>query len=58
MQYIRPRLNNYQIYLETQIVRQEKKDLMYTAQDKYNYLVKEYPQLEVLKKELGLELGF
>ena len=58
MQYIRPRLNNYQIYLETQVVRQEKKDLMYTAQDKYNYLVKEYPQLEVLKKELGLELGF
>lgn len=58
MQYIRAKLNNYQIFLETQVVKMEKKDLMYTAQDKYNYLVKEYPQLETLKKELGLELGF
>lgn len=58
MQYIRAKLNNYQIFLETQVVKMEKKDLMYTAQDKFNYLVKEYPQLDTLKKELGLELGF
>lgn len=58
MQYIRASLNNYQIFLEVIIEQTEKKDLMYTAQDKYEYLVKAYPDLELLKKELGLELGF
>lgn len=58
MQYIRVNLNNYQIFLEVIIQQTEKKDMMYTAQDKYEYLVKTYPDLELLKKELGLELGF
>ncbi len=58
MQYIRANLNNYQIFLEVIIEQTEKKDMMYTAQDKYEYLVKAYPDLELLKKELGLELGF
>lgn len=58
MQFIRSKLNNYQIFLEIVIGEIEREDAMYTAQDKYDYLVKKYPELEELKTQFGLELGF
>lgn len=58
MQYIRAKLNNFSITLETKIVKEEETQMLYTSQQKFDHLIKEHPMLEELKKRLGLELDF
>jgi DNA polymerase-3 subunit gamma/tau len=43
------RLHNSQLQIEVRIVEKEEKEMIYTAVEKYNYLIKKNPNLEKLK---------
>jgi hypothetical protein len=56
LEYLRKKLNNSALQLEATITQTETKALLYTNQDKYNYLATHYPILEDFRRRLGLEL--
>lgn len=56
--YLRERLQNRQIQVEHQIVVQENKKLIYSPQDKFNFLAQKNPALLNLRKTLGLEVDY
>lgn len=57
--YIRKGLNNHQITVQTRIVKNESsQEKFYTDKDKFNALVKQNPELEKLRKALGLDVEF
>lgn len=58
MLFIRQKLNNSGIILESGIAEVKTENLLYTSEDKYKHLAKKNPALEQLKKQLGLETGF
>ena len=56
-EYLKKELN--QTFTVDSIVEEgEQKVMLYSQSDKYNFLAQQYPQLEELKKRLGLELEF
>lgn len=57
-QFLRKALQNSQISLECIMVKEEEGKRLYTAQEKFGYLLKKYPQLQELKERLGLEADF
>lgn len=56
--YLRQSLRNNQISLGFIMVKEEEGKRLYTAQEKFGYLLKKYPQLKELKDRLGLEADF
>lgn len=56
--WLRQTLQNSQISLEYIMVKEEEGKRLYTAQEKFGYLLKKYPDLQLLKEKLGLEADF
>lgn len=56
--FLRKTLQNSRIALDFVVVKEEEGRRLYTAQEKFGYLLKKYPQLQDLKERLGLEADF
>ncbi len=56
--YLREQLQNRQIQVEHQIVAQDVKKMIYSPQDKFNFLAEKNPALLNLRKTLGLEVDY
>lgn len=56
--FVREKLNNYQIQMETRVTEITSKDKPYTSQDKYNKMVEKNPVLRNLKDQLSLEIDY
>lgn len=56
--FLRKKLQNSQISLSCIMVKEEEGKRLYTAQEKFGYLLKKYPHLKELKERLGLEADF
>ncbi len=58
LEFLRNRLKNKNILLNTQVIEQEEKKLIYTNKEKFKFLAEKYPLLNELKKRFGLETDF
>lgn len=56
--YLREQLQNRQIQVEHRIVAQDSKKMIYSPQDKFNFLAQKNPALLSLRKTLGLEVDY
>ncbi len=56
--YLRTELQNSQIQLEHKVTVQEVKKIIYSSQDKFNYLAEKNPALHELRKVLNLEVDY
>ncbi|GAB3906297.1 DNA polymerase III subunit gamma/tau [Larkinella knui] len=56
--YLRQELQNSQIQLVHTIALQETRKMIYTPQDKFNYLAEKNPALLELKRTLGLDVDY
>ena len=56
LNYLRTRLNNFSIQLETIIVEQMEIKKPYTSTDKYQFMAKKNPSLETFRKTFNLDL--
>ncbi|GAB4027904.1 DNA polymerase III subunit gamma/tau [Spirosoma koreense] len=56
--YLRKELQNSQIQIEHKVVVQEVKKMIYSSQDKFNYLAEKNPALLELRKVLNLEVDY
>lgn len=56
--YLREQLQNRQIQVEHRISVQESKKMIYSPQDKFNFLAQKNPALLNLRKTLGLEVDY
>ncbi|AQG80261.1 DNA polymerase III subunit gamma/tau [Spirosoma montaniterrae] len=56
--YLRNQLQNSQIQVEHEVRLQEVKKMIYSPQDKYNYLAEKNPALHELRKVLNLEVDY
>lgn len=53
---LKKELNNHSIQLTTEIVEIESGKILYNPVEKYEYLVKKNPNLEILRKNLDLDI--
>jgi DNA polymerase III subunit gamma/tau len=51
-------LRNTNLQIATTVAVQEQKKMIYTQQEKFNYLAEKNPSLFELRKVLGLELDY
>ncbi|WP_234735502.1 DNA polymerase III subunit gamma/tau [Tellurirhabdus bombi] len=58
MTYLRQELQNTQIQLVHKVAPQESRKMIYTAQDKFNYLAEKNPALLELRRTLGLDVDY
>lgn len=58
VQYLRENLRSNSIQISTQVVKPEAKKMIYTPQEKFNYLAEKQPFLLELKERLGLDPDF
>lgn len=56
--YLRTQLQNSQVQVEHEVRQQEVKKMIYSPQDKYNYLAEKNPLLHELRKALNLEVDY
>ena len=56
--YLRDKLQNSKIALEHTVTQQEVKKMIYSSQDKYNFLADKNPALHELRKVLNLEVDY
>ena len=56
--YLRQTLQNWQIQVEHEVVMIEVKKMMYSPQDKFNFLAEKNPALHKLRQVLGLEVDY
>jgi DNA polymerase III subunit gamma/tau len=56
--YLRQSLQNWQLQVEHKVEIVETKKLIYSPQDKYNYLAEKNPALHQLRQTLGLEVDY
>ncbi|RYE59127.1 MAG: hypothetical protein EOP48_01895 [Sphingobacteriales bacterium] len=56
MNFLRPKLRNYDINITTRISERKASKKLYTSTEKYQYLVEKNPKLEELRKKFDLEL--
>ncbi|MBC3786836.1 DNA polymerase III subunit gamma/tau [Spirosoma utsteinense] len=56
--YLRERLQNSKILLEHTVTQQEVKKMIYSSQDKYNFMADKNPALQELRKVLNLEVDY
>jgi DNA polymerase-3 subunit gamma/tau len=58
LEFLRKKVNNYSLNLETEIATGTSGKKIYTAREKYAHLANKYPFLDSLKNKLGLEADF
>ena len=58
LEFLRKKLKNGNISLETLLVEESQIKKIYTSREKFQYLANKYPLLEDLKNRLGLETDF
>ncbi len=58
MEFLRFRLNNYKIHLQTSIVDNQKTMKPYTDKEKFDMLAEKNPALRTLREELDLEIEY
>ncbi|MEO1049785.1 MAG: hypothetical protein AAFX87_04150 [Bacteroidota bacterium] len=58
LDFLRTKLNNGKIMLETEHVQEESKKRLYTNTDKFDHLMTKKPELRELKDRLGLDPEF
>ena len=56
--YLRAELQNSQIQLEHKVTVQDVKKMIYSSQDKFNFLAEKNPALHELRKVLNLEVDY
>ena len=56
--YLRQTLQNWQIQVEYEVVMIEVKKMMYSPQDKFNFLAEKNPAIHKLRQVLGLEVDY
>lgn len=56
LNYLRPKLKNYAIQIQSIIVEQMENKKPYTSTDKYHFMVKKNPKLEEFRKAFNLDL--
>jgi DNA polymerase-3 subunit gamma/tau len=56
LNYLRPKLKNYSIQIQSIVVEQMENKKPYTSTDKYHFMVKKNPKLEEFRKAFNLEL--
>ena len=56
--YLREQLQNSRIQLEHVVTQQEVKKMIYSSQDKYNFMADKNPALHELRKTLNLEVDY
>jgi DNA polymerase-3 subunit gamma/tau len=54
--YLNKQLNNYKITFEIKVEDRKSEEYVYGVKEKYEYLKKINPEIEVLKKEFDLDL--
>ncbi len=57
LNYIRPRLKNFNISIKTKQVTRAVVNRLYTSAEKYQYLVEKNPKLEELRKKFNLDIN-
>ncbi len=57
LQFLREKLNNYSIKIETPIIKLEETKQIYTSRDRYNHLLKKNPLLKDFVTKMKLDLG-
>jgi DNA polymerase-3 subunit gamma/tau len=55
LNYLREKLNNFVLTIELSISEQIREETVYTAQEKYDFLVKINPELKNLKETFDLD---
>jgi DNA polymerase-3 subunit gamma/tau len=58
LQFLKQELNNNQITLKAVFPERNEQKIAYTDREKYEALAKKYPDIDLLKEQLNLELGF
>lgn len=58
LQYLREHLQNSRIQLEHTVTLQEVKKMIYSSQDKYNFMANKNPALHELRQVLNLEVDY
>lgn len=56
--YLKEKLGNTQIMLETDVSKTETKRMIYTNSEKFDHLAEKYPNLNTLKSKLELDTDF
>ncbi len=56
--YLREQLQNKQIQVEHRVEVMEQKKMIYSSQDKFNFMAEKNPALHDLRKALGLEVDY
>jgi DNA polymerase III subunit gamma/tau len=56
LEFLRKNLKNSQIQLKAEVAVQDKKRMVYTNREKFEYLAEKHPLLHELKNELGLDM--
>jgi DNA polymerase-3 subunit gamma/tau len=58
LEFVRSKINNSGIQLESEIIKDEAVKMMYTSNDRFRYLSEKYPLLVEMKKRFGLDTDF
>jgi hypothetical protein len=58
MEFLKFRLNNYKIHLQTSIADNQKTMKPYTDKEKFDMLAEKNPALRTLREELDLEIEY
>lgn len=56
--YLKRQLNNGKVTLETEVLKEDTKRMIYTNKDKFDYLAEKNPILNQLRERLGLDPDF
>jgi DNA polymerase-3 subunit gamma/tau len=56
--FLREKLKNNSIIINSELAKIEDKKIMYTARDKFDHLIEKNPILKELKDRLGLDTDF
>lgn len=57
LNFLRPRLKNFSIYIKTRQVVKEVVNRLYTSTEKYQYLVEKNPKLEEMRRRFNLDVN-
>jgi DNA polymerase-3 subunit gamma/tau len=57
LNFLRPRLRNFSIYIKSKQVVKEVVNRLYTSTEKYQYLVEKNPKLEEMRRRFNLDVN-
>ncbi len=56
--FLRIQLNNYNLYIEAKLKENDDHKIIYSSQDKHNFMIQKFPIIAKFKSRLGLEINF